>query len=102
MQFYEDKNVERFSQITTDLSQYDYLQDQLRALSLQLVSQYSPILAAKFLSFKNCEKLYAYGNTGFLTKCRPKNVSLSAVKTPCGSEPVFILNGEKGQLPTTA
>lgn len=80
--------------MTNDFVQTDGIVDNISATLTLLLAQYSPVSAANFRGFKDCDHIQAFGTSGLLAKCRTLNDTVLGMSTPCVTQPYFEINGE--------
>lgn len=93
-QYYEDINVERIKLISVNVQYSDCLADRNRALTIQLVSLFPPVLAAKAAGLDNCYHLQAFCEDGHLMQCQMRKIVLKGNTTACGTGPFWQLDKE--------
>lgn len=89
-QFLEDLNVERENQLEKEVKEIYCNSMVTRKHLTMLLASSNGLAAARVNKFPQCHRLKQNGDNLIVQKCKPENVTIGAIQTTCGSEPVFV------------
>ena len=77
-QYYDDKNTHDFNRLSTNLQVLDCQLEQDKLQRVQMLSVFSPVLAAIVVGFLGCFHLQSFGTFRLLSRCEATKVGLDA------------------------
>ena len=88
-QYVEDTFSIQLNKLGREVGFLDCLIETARVERVQVLSQFSGVLAAEALGFQDCHSLKSFGRTGLLYKCEPTQVTFTTFQDRCGPQPVY-------------
>ena len=89
LQYFADRFTHHLNRLALSVQTLDCLAERAKTKRYQIISQFSPVLAAKAAGFPECSHLKSFGQFGLLSRCTVIAAKVEAKWTACGHQPFW-------------